>query len=525
MAYRGTQAKIPLGDFGLLTDAPADKLQPGYLIYAKNVSFSNGTVQKAPGTIKYNAAALSSKVVAIHDWFPNTVTQRLIAVTSDGTISKGRDRVFATMNTGLGTLSPNCVFAEGGQETASADRKLFLFTNGQTNPYVLTADGSAFAVISSPATDWAVGRYPKFGAVHRNRLWAFAGQFSYASNTASHENFTSGYLTNAIYPGEGGELRGAFVYKGRLFAFKDGGYVYFLNDEAIDSDDWYWQKLATNFGLAAPNAIAEVLDDMLAGNTTGTITSYAATQKLGNVEASDILQNAAMESFHRANTSKAGTTEQHLLFYSEKKQLFATYRTSYQTSNDCLLVMDVARENPRISYWIKGTPTCLAHRKDENEIARPMYGDASGYVHYMDREDRTEGGATAYSGDFQIGHTDFSYVDQKMTAAEKQFDWLAVTYTPESSGTLSCDYFVDGRFVETITFPMIQDTNSALDTLLLDTDRLAQANTETAVRRLRATGRTFSARFYNSGSNQSFQISSLTVGFRGGADQKAQKTT
>lgn len=527
MAYRGVSAKIPLGEVGLLTDMPSDKLPPNSLIRASNICYFNGSVQKAPGTIKWNASALDSGVVAVHDWWPTTTMQRMIAVTSAGYTYKGRDRAFgsALNTTSLGTLSPNCVFAEGGNESASANRKLFLFTNGLTNPYVLSGDGTAFAAISSPATDWAVGRYPKFGVVHRGRLWAFAKQFAYASTTASHEDFTTaGYLSGSVYPGEGGELRGAYVFKGRLFAFKDGGFVYLLNDEDTDSDNWYWQKIASNFGLAAPNAVVEMLDDLVAGNTTGTLTSYAATQKLGSVEAADILQNAAVESFHRANTSKVGITEQHLLFYSEKKILLATYRTTYQTSNNTLLMIDVAREQPRISYWTKGSPSCLAFYKDENEILRPMYGDASGYVHLMDREDRLEGGATVYTGDFQTAHTDFSWHDGKLTSANKNFDWMAVTFTPEGTHNLSCDYYIDGRFVETITFPMAVDTNSQLDSLLLDTDRLNQANTETVIRKLSGSGRTFSARFYNAGSNQSFQVSSITVGFRPSGEQ-AQKTT
>lgn len=526
MAYKGIEAKIPLGEIGLLTDLPSDKLPPNALIFSRNICHFNGNVQKAPGTIKYNSSALPDKVVSIHDWWPDTTTQRLIAVCANGSIHKGRDRAFTSINTGLGTLSPNCVFAEGGNETASSAKKLFLFTNGAKNPYVLSGDGSTFSVISNPSTDWIVGRFPKFGLIHRGRLWAFAGQFSYASSTSNHEQFTSGNLAMSVYPGEGGELRGAFVYKGRLFAFKDGGFVYYLNDfDSVDSDDWYWQKSASNFGLAAPNAVVEALDDMLAGNTTGTITSYAATEKLGNVEAGDIIQLAGIESYHRANTSKMGVTEQHMLFYSEKKILLATYRTTYQTSNNALMMIDMARpDQPRISYWVKGTPTCLGHYKDINEIARPMYGDASGYVHLMDHEDRLEGGATAYLGAFQNAHTDFSWKDEKFGAMEKHFDWLAVTYVPESSGDLLCDYYVDGRFVETITFPMRQDLNSHLNTLLLDSDRLAQANTETVIRKLAATGRTFSGYFYNSGSNQSFQVSSITVGFRPGTE-KAQKTT
>lgn len=525
MAYSGTKAKIPLGEFGLLTDIAPDKVPPGALIKANNVSFFDGSVQKAPGTLRWNSSALPSGIVAIHHWIPDVNTERFIAVTDTGNIYKGQDRQFGTAinSTIASVLTPNCVFAEGGAETAGRDKKLFLFTNGATNLQVLSGDNTAFTTLSSPNTDWtATGTYPKFGVVHRNRLWAFAGQISYASDTGDHENFQTANLTEAVYPGEGGELRGAYVFKGRLFAFKDGGFVYLLNDESSTEADWYWQKIASNFGLSAPNAIVEVLDDLIAGNTSGTLTSYAASQKLGNVEAADIIQEMQFESYLRGHTSKVGVTSQHVLYYPEKKLILATYRSAYYTYNDMLIVIDCGRNDRfRPAFWKKGSPQCLALYKDMNQIERPMYGDKDGYLHLMDREDRLEG-VTAYTGEFQTPHLDFSFMDQGLSSAEKHFDFLAVHYVPESSGDLSCDYFIDGRYIDTITFPMIQYNRPELGVFLLSTDRLAQPNTETAIRQLKGTGRTFSARFYNSGSNQSFQIPAITVYFRAGGDKAQQ---
>ena len=524
MSYIGNKIKIPLGELGLLTDIAPDKMPPHALIRANNIVLTQGTVQKAPGSYRWNSSALDSGVVAVHDWIPSSGVKRMIAVTSGGSIYKGRDRAFGTaINTGLGTLNPNCMFVEGGAEVAGNPKKLFLFTGGVTTPKVLSGDGSAFASISSPSTDWTISNYPKCGAVHRNRLWAFAGQISYASDTANHENFATNALADPVYPGEGGEILGCFVYKGRLFAFKDGGFVYLLNDLDASDSNWYWEKLASNFGLCAPNAIDEVLDNLYAGNSTGTVTDYAATEKLGSVEAGDLVSQLAFETFLRANTSKVGIEEQHILYYAEKKLLFVTYRSHYRTTNDMLIVFDFSRPQvTRPTFWIKGTPQCLATFRDANNIERPMYGDASGYVLIMDHEDRIEG-ASAYTGEFQIPHLDFSHVDQALSATEKHFDFLAVHYLPESSGTLSCDYYIDGRFVETLTFQMVQNTNAQLGNLLLSTDRLAQGNAETCIRKLAGSGRTFSARFYNSGSNQSFQIPAVTVYFRGGGDKATQQ--
>lgn len=523
MAYKGESVNIPLGEYGLLTDIASGKAPESSLTLARNICFTNGCVEKAPGGIKWNDVALPAGIVALHYWQPSLVQERMIAVTETGSIYKGRDREFGTaINTGLGTLNPNCVFAEGGAEVAGRTKKLFLFTAGKTLPYVLEGDGTTFEPISGPSTDWAGTNFPKFGVVHRNRLWAFAGQIGYASATDDHENFASDNLVDPIYPGEGGELLGAYVFKGRLFAFKDGGFVYLLNDLAADSSEYYWEKIASNFGLSAPNGIDEVLNNLYAGNSTGTITDYAASEKLGSVEASDLIQNLLFENHLRGNASKVGVPYQHLLYYAEKKMLFATYRSAYYTYNDMLIMIDFSSGQPRPSYWIKGSPQCMALYKDVNQIERPMYGNKDGFVILMDREDRLEGGV-AYRGEFQTVHTDLSFANPKFKHREKHFDHLAVNYIPESTGNLMCDYYVDGRFVETLTFQLIQYDESKLGDLLLGTDRLSQLSPETCVRPLAASGRTFSARFYNEGSNQSFKIPSITVFFRPGGDKATQQ--
>lgn len=524
MSYQGTKVKIPLGDIGLLTDIAQDKTPPNSLIKARNICFFNGTVQKAPGAVPWNRDTLGKPIVATHNWWPDVVTQRMIAVTSDGDIHIGRDRVFGTaVNTDLGLLNPNCLFTEGGLETAGRPKKLFLFTAGKTLPQVLTGNGSTFTPIALPNTDWTGNRFPKCGVIHRARLWAFSGHIAYASATGDHEDFQANTSRiDPIYPGEGDEIRGAFVFKGRLIVFKDGGFVYMLNDDDSDQANWVFVKIASNFGLAAPNGIDEVLNNLYAGNNTGTVTDYAASEKLGSVEAADLVQDLQFESYLRGTTSKVGVSEQHMLYYPEKKLLFVTYRSAYYTTNDMLLVFDFGRTPVRPSYWIKGRPQCLALYKDVNQIQRPMYGSADGFLMLMDQEDRSERGI-AYSAEFQIPHLDFSHAAQELSSAEKQFDHLAVHYVPEGIGTLMCDYYIDGRFIETISFPMTQYLSPRLDTLELDRDRLAQRNNETVVRPLRGTGRTFSAKFYNSNANESFQVSAITVMFRGGGE-KAQQT-
>lgn len=525
MAYRGQEARIPYGELGLLTDMAANSIPPNALINARNITLINGYVQKAPGSRILNpSAALPASVVGLYDWRPTSVIQRTIAACANGNLyyddGYGSFNGLTTVASGLTNLTPNCQFVQGGGEDANNPKKLFFTSFGENQVQVLNGTSTSFADIASPATDWTSGSYPRCGTLHRNRLWMFAGQFAYASSASDHEDFAGGNADfYPIFPGEGGDIRGCFVYKGRLFAFKDEGFVYWLDDSNADSDLWVWYKLAQNFGLAAPNAVVEALDDMIAGNTTGTLTSYKATDALGDIESADIFRTAQVENYIRNSTSKVGLSVQHIKYYAEKKQLFMTYRTGYYNYNNMLIVLDlnVPNAGPRIMFWPKGSPQCLALRKDNNDILRPMYGDKDGYVHFMDYEDRKEGNS-AYEGSFQTPHLDFG------SDSNKNFDHLAVTYAPEGNWNLSCDYYIDGKFIETIQFPMGQYTDPQLDTLLLDTSRLAQRTTETYSRPLRGSGRTISFKFYNSGSNQSFRVSAITVGFRPSGKQ-AQRNT
>lgn len=535
MPYSGARVKIPLGEFGVISDIAPDKAPPNSLLQAQNICFFNGSVEKAPGSLAWNATAVSAGIVGAHYWVPDLnalVNPRFVVMTSNGNIYKGRDRQFGTPinSTIASVLTPNCVFAEGGAEQASNPRKLFMFTGGATLPYVLSGDGTAARTISTPASDWtSTGTYPKFGVVHRGQLWAFAGQVSYASSASDHENFnTTAGVVNPVYPGEGGELRGAFVFKGRLFCFKAGGFAYALIDTDNSQLNWYWQKIASNFGLAAPNAIDEVLDDLLIGNNYGTLTSFAASQALGNVEAADVMQINGFDKFIREFTSKSGVQTEHLLYYGEKKQLFLTCRSMFLTQNDSLIVLDFGRQGRvRPALWTKGSPQCLAKYKDVNQVERPMYGGADGVLYLMDYADRSEGtpgsANAAYTGAFQTQHLDFSHVDPQLSAIEKQFDFIAVHYIPSNAAAvLNCDYYIDGRYIETITFPLAQYVRPTLDTIQADIDRLAAGNSETSMRQIRGAGRTLSAYFYNAVENQSFQVPAITVYFRGGGDKTTQ---
>lgn len=514
---------IPIGEIGLLTDLPPGSVPRGAFILAKNVSYETGLVTKAPGSRKYNTQVLPSAIVAIFDWWPNLSSQRLIAACANGSIYRDDgDRTFTAataIKTGLSALTPKSIFVEGGSETASRDKKLFFFSDSN-QVQVLAADGTSFAAIGNPAADWSSPNFPTCGVIHKNRLWAFMGQRAYASNTGDHENFTSSYLTQNIFPGEGGKITGAFVFKGRLFAFKEGGFVYYIDDSNDDSSLWFWRKLSSNFGLASPHGIVEIINDMIAVNESGSPVSYNSTNALGDIESADVLRLLQVENHFREYVSFSGLDVCHAVYYAAKKQAFFTYRTGYRTTNDTLLHIDFNREKPRVAFWPKDQADCLALRKDINKILRPMYGSSDGYVYLMDTEDRLVG-ATSYTGEFKTGHTDFRFLDEKIANKNKLFDFLEIEFVPMGSWNLSVDVYIDGTLMETISF-LMDVRDDGLGTFTLDTDPLGREESQTIRKPLHGSGRRISFHCYQAGSNQNFAIASLSVGFRL-SDEKASK--
>lgn len=540
MAYVGSIAAIPLGHLGLLTDVPPSEVPRGALVMSKNISYETGTLTKAPGSSKYNTVALPAGVVAMFDYWPDTVTQRLIVACSNGSIYRDiGDKAFSgnvAIETDLGNLTPNCMFVEAGGETTGRSKKLFFFSM-TSQVRVLEGDGTTFSEIDTPAADWVTPNYPKVGIVYRNRLWAFMKQRAYGSDTGDHENFDANdIVTQEIFSGEGGDILGAYVFRGRLFAFKEGGFVYILEDTNDDEDLWYWRKLSSNFGLASPHAIIEVANDMVAVNESGSPTSYAATEAFGDIESADLLRAMQIEEHFRNNTSLSGLNVMHAVYYAAKKQAFFTWRSGYFLNNDMLFHIDFNKQQPRAAFWPKDNADCLALRRDNNKVLRPIYGASDGFVYNMDRENRLVGDS-AYQGEFKIGHTDFRFLDEKLANKNKLFDWLAVEYVPQGNWTLYVDVYIDGDFMETITFTM-NTRDDGLDTYTLGTgdgvgletaeggdgDPLGREETQTEQKPLHGSGRRISFRIRQAGSNQNFNLASLLVGFRV-SDEKASKAT
>ncbi len=538
--YAGNIAQIPLGNSGIVSDLAPSAMPFDALSRAINCDFSPGYVQKAAGAITYTRGTLSAAVVALLDYWPTQQKQRLFVATADGKIWRdlgdryfqgGTGTVATAIATGLGTLTNKAQFVVGGNETSGAAKKVFFFSGGLNQVKVCSGDNLTFSSISKPAADWPnptassnpQSNFPSFGLIHKNQLWCFAKSQAYASTTADHEDFQSNTtLLNNIGPGEGGDIIGAFVYKQKLIVFKEGDYCYILNDSDSSTTNWYFSKFGEGLGISGWHAACQALDDCLLGSSTNKIISLKATLNYGDFTQGDIFKQAHVSKFFAENTTPMGNQFQHSIFYPEKGLVLFTSRTRGRQDNDCLIQLDISHpEQPKYGLLTHVAPNCLALRRDQNNIQRPIYGGLNGHVYFLDREDRSVGAmgsGSAYTGEFWTANLDLRHLDPRLASETKLWDWLGVTFQEESSGNISIDVWIDGKFQETINFQQTVDTNYC-GAFVLGTSRLGGLDEKTRWQPLHGTGRRITFRCYNSTNNQNFKVSMLSIGWRPSGEQ------
>lgn len=539
--YAGNVAQIPVGNSGVISDLAPSQIPYNALTRAYNCDYQLGYIQKAPGAIQYNRVAMPDGVIALLDYWPTLNKQRLFAATTAGKIYRDTgDRYFGgnaastspvAIATGLGRLDNRCQFVVGGNETSGRDKKIFFFSGGVGQVQVCSGDNSTFAKIAKPAADWpnptassnSQSNFPKFGLIHRGQLWCFARSQAYASTTGDHEDFQgTGTLVNNVGPGEGGDIVGAFVFKQKLMVWKEGDLLYYLNDSDTSTTNWYFSKALDGLGIAGWHSARGVLDDLLIGNITGKLTSFTATQAFGNLTQADIFKRSHVARFFAENTTPMGNLYQHSLFYGDRGLALFTGRTKGNSANNCVIQLDVSDpDNPKYGLWNHIAPDCLALRRDTNNILRPIYGAADGFVYLMDREDRSVGAIgsnSAYTGEFWTADLDLRHLDPTIAHKNKLWEWLGVTFQEENAGTLSVDVWIDGAYRETLSFTQTVDTNYC-GAFVLGTSRLGGMDEKTRWQPLHGMGRRITFRCYNSGANQNFKVSMLSVGWRPSGEQ------
>lgn len=555
MAYSGISIPIPMGQGGLHTDDSPNTIPPTDLLVANNVRLHQGMVEKDAGSARFNTTAIPLGVLAAIEFSPDYSARYVICVGGDGNVYAVNSAgvvsaaiVSTTLAAPLTVTFGNQIqFVIGGGEVAGNSRKLFLFNGVNPVQAIEYSAGWLMDNISAPAANWSGTDQPKFGFIHKNRLFA-GGNINdpnrlYASLSDNHEDFAAvGTYSLSVSPGDGEEIVMAKVYKGKILVFKKPYGVFAVDDSNFDETKWTITKIHAGLGAASYHCGVQVLDDFIFKNNTGSITSLAATASFGDVEAGDVLSILRIEQTIRdaMELSSGGTT--HALFYSEKKLAYFSYRSTTSSVDDRLLCFYVGLgERPRATIITKELPKCLFLKRDSSGIERPCYGSAEanpttgvieGFIYLMDQVDRNVNN-TPYLGEFQTPHIDFGFAGQQIAHKNKNFDFIELRYSSDGDYSVYGDVFIDGVYTETLDFKMDSTAELASDTpesddFMLDenddgdSSSLADDNLKTARNRVRGMGRTISVRFYNGGLNQSFKIATVIFSFRASGEQNTK---
>lgn len=545
--YKGQIVPIPLGEIGLYTDDAQTITPPQGFLRCENVEIKNGFIEKSPGSRRWNLNQLpGGGVASFFDWWPDEVTQRMIAVTKDGRVWRFTDAYNFSEVTPTGAAPANLivsippVFVSCGQEQSGSPRKLFIMT-GNDPVQVIAADGTTRRNIALPALDWNLRFQPYYAIVFSNRLWAFGNQnfphLLYASNVTNHEDFQTfgNVLQVNVFPGESERLISASVFKGVLGVVKRPLGVYFI--DTTDPTSPIPQKLIDSFGASSQTSIIQVLDDMWIGNSIGTISSLTATNALGGLQQQDVVKNMKCFRYLSENTNPLSGSDQRALWYEAKKLALFTYHSPSGQFPDRILTVDFQSGRPRASFNDKDQPSCMALVKDISFVQRPFYGALDGYIYQMDQEDRNVGGngennagGHGYTMNFQMPYLDFSFVDPRFAETTKNFDFLELTFEPTGNWSLAADVYLDNVYSETIQFSLAQSdlldqgtamsSTSPTGSFTLDKSRLSGPGLRSIRRPMHGQGRRVSVRFYQSEYNHNVKVSGVTFYFRLAGNQQ-----
>lgn len=561
MAFRGVEANVELAKFGLVGTRNLAVVPVTALLQARNISLDTGAITRAGGARKYNAGAeagsiylledgsggyllqdgsgvlllesggppLGGQILGLRDWFPTSELQRLIAYVEETADSKiyrdaSGDGLFTVAYTG--SLGGIPVFAEGGAEDIGNDRKLFIANN--IDPVqVFEGDATTTRDIGADApADWTGANQPRSVFFHNGRMWGVLEHLLYGSTVTDHEDFTNtGSVIIPVQTGEGAFLQGGISFKGRLFVFKWPNGIYWLDDSSSSQANWQMKRLTRSTGLASPNALCQVDDDVLFVSEIGHIHMLSGIQDFGDVQNSDISALNELTSYVRDNvdTSRTALEKTWGIYYPEKKQARFAMRSLGSATNDIQFLVDLNRKDtPRIYIENIVGYDALALRQDSKRVDRPISGDVNGVVWLLDQDETsiTSGGdvhdGVGYTSEFQIPHTDFGWFHEKLTAIRKNYAYLEATMQPSGNFTISFDILYDGVLRDVITMNT-GETGAALGSFVLGQDALGGDNLLQTRKRLRGSSRRLSLIGRQTGANEKFTLSQLSVGLTPGS--------
>lgn len=447
---------------GLTGERDPTRIRIGDLSAAENVDFGDSLLQKDPGAVKINAAAITGtpRVIAGADFWTDPTTQRRVIALGDGTLRK--DTMVGTfavlLKSGLAT-DKRVQLLECGREGLGNAAKLIAFT-GADRPQVLAGDAAVTTDYATPPVDWTGTNQPRFGFMFRGAVLAGGNDNNphllYASLGTNHEDMTAiGTYQLFVYPGEGQRLVAGITALGRGWVWKYPVGVYWINDAASSITGWYVQPASREYGaIDSPHCVQQVDQGTIAflNHTGSVVIMQESSGTLSGVDFVDLMKALSLQNFIRENFNLARLPWSQMRWYNDKKQLHVTFASPGSTIQDRRMVIDFNSERTRVEVSRKETCESLWLEQDSDRIPRPVAGDNVGFVRKLGQASRLVDGQP-YQFRLLTAPTDFSDIDGGY-AVKKNFRKLHMEYEATGDYAVTVAVFIDGRRRGSYSFKM-----------------------------------------------------------------------
>lgn len=530
MSYQGLFVDIPCGASGYNGSTNAYRLQLGDLIEARNIRFDGDLIRKAGGIGVYDSLGATRTCYGGHSWRPSSSVQRQISVWSNGAVYKevSNDIDSVTLDTGWTTGNGPAVFVEGGQQSVSGDRELYLFMESNA-PKKLVADGGSLSAITSAAADWSGSNQPTAAVYHDARVWAFGNSNAphniYVSSLNDHGAFAlaDGGLVFDLAPGQSERMAALYSYlPTRLYAFKYPLGIWDIDTTDMTSFFVPYNLLRNDVGVAGPHCVTKVGTDVWFVSSTGRIYSLGALRPDIDLQDADISAQFNIADYIDLYCDQSKLKFARLVYDEARKELIYSFTSKDGVINDRAIIINLKYETPRISIEDRRTQTSGVYYSYFHAIWPYITSDGSrsfysagntGKIYKLNQSSRAVDGS-AFTAEFQTIDTDLGQSSPELAGLNKHFQFLELTISGTGSYNLSCDAYINGLIAKSINIDM-GSAGSVFGSGVFGSATFGGGST--LIKRripLDVIGQSLSLKFYNSGLNEDFAISNIRLYYR-----------
>jgi hypothetical protein len=294
--------------------------------------------------------------------------------------------------------------------------------------------------------------------------------------------------------------------------------------------NWKVNRVTKAIGGVNQQGIVQIENDISFLDKAGNIHLLSAVQEFGDVNTSNLSEVADIGPFLRTKVNLVNAQQTVGLWYASKRQLWYGLNQIGSSQND--LRMQVTFEGlqqqqqgggfpPRFFLSRRDVLNALwTHPDPITTILKPMHGDSSGLVWYMDQDARNKNN-TAYAMQFQTASTDLAFVDPALATKQKNGEFLELAFEPRGDWDLTVDIFWDEIYVQTILYNM-GGSGGTIGSFTLDTDALGAEGARSVRQRMEGSGRRFKMAAQNTGLNQDVSLSEFHLSFSVGDERTVE---